>query len=129
MKIAWIDNRYDQESNWGYISSLCSFLKKYDLSNKINIEKDQERFEKKFGCLNNYQNLILHAGIRDKGETLNRIKTQTPELKIYLLSSKPEDYKLNEMGECPIYEVEYIDGIPPKESKLVILLKNLAEEN
>jgi len=95
MKIAWIDWYYGNEPGL-HKQELEEYLSKNGLKFKVDIEENLERFNEKFGSLNNYQILLLHGGIKRQEGYLNQIPRNHPNLEIFLLSCNPEDYSKDE---------------------------------
>ncbi|MDP3966452.1 MAG: hypothetical protein Q8Q04_02890 [archaeon] len=126
MKIAWIDHMYHDGFD-GNKDSLDEYLKEYNFNSKIDIERDLSSFIKKFGSLEKYRTLILHSGLRNQKDYLERIPKKHPELKIYFLSYSPEDYIEFKKREIRVMQVSYALPEIIKESELGELIEKLTK--
>jgi len=127
MKIAWIDRHYGNGPGL-HKKELEEYLSKYGLKFKVDIEENLERFNEKFGSLNNYKTLLLHGGIKRQEEYLDQIPRNHPNLEIFLLSCNPEDYSKNEKKGLKTIAVSYALSEVIEESELGELIKKLFKD-
>lgn len=127
MKIAWIDRHYGEGEKF-HKREINEYILKNGFESEVDIEETLEKFREKFGSLDRYKVLILHGGISNQEEYLNKIPKAHPNLEIYLLSCDPKSYTEEETRNLKTIVISYANEEAIEDSDLGELIRKLTKE-